>query len=196
MEIVVGLVVIIAIVVVIMPLVGGIKIMRLSLIGGRQIKWAALVPLGVLLGCVLLSVQVYEYAWVCDRETGGALAEFPAFGDADIEPRPDTMNHEDCNATFSTTAPADRVVGYYRRQLSSHGWQVRTVPREEQVENMGLPEADVPHRHVLWAERGDVCYNVSVTFSSQPGSPGNQSVLIGAKDLPPGGMLHPPHHKC
>lgn len=170
--------------------------MGLRLIGGRRITWGVLLSLGVLLGCVLLSVQVYQYAWVCDRETGDALAEFPAFGNAEIKPRPDTMNFEDCNATFSTTAPADEVVGYYRRQLSSYGWQVRTVTREEQVERMGLPEAEVPHAHILWAERGDVCYNVSVTPSSRPGSPGDQSVLIGTKDLPPGHMLHPPRYRC
>ncbi len=92
--------------------------MGLRLIGGRQIKWGALLPLGmllgVLLGCVLLSVQVYEYA-VCDRETRGALAEFPAFGNVQITPEPDDVNREDCKAGCVTTAPGDQVIGYYRQ---------------------------------------------------------------------------------
>ena len=154
--------------------------MGLRLIGGRRIRWGVLVPLGVLLGvllgCVLLSVRVYEYAWVCDRETGGALAQFPAFGNADIEPRPDTMNFEDCNAGFSTTASADRVVHYYRRQLTGNGWEVWGPGW---YERRSLGEAPA-----LVATRGDVYYYVDVAPSTGEGTPGTQVVHLAVKATP------------
>ena len=140
--------------------------------------------LGVLLGCVLLSVRVYEYAWVCDRETGGALAQFPAFGNAEIEPRPDTMNFEDCNATFSTTASADRVVDYYRQQLTANGWEVRTVTPDELWAPEGYELQSPRQMPALTATRGYVYYYVDVAPSKGGRSPGNQVVHLAVKVMP------------
>ena len=175
--------------------------MGLRLIGGRRIGWGALaslgVLLGVLLGCVLLSVQVYEYVWVCDRESGGAMAEFPAVGNIDIELKPDDVNREDCTATFSTTAPPDRVIGYYRQQLTSHGWRVRTVTWQDMEEYYGEANPyDRSQLHMLAGERANLCYFVNVTPSRGPGPPGTESVYLTAKVVPPGGMLYPPRYKC
>ena len=159
--------------------------MGLRLIGGRRIRWGVLASLGVvltvLLGCVLLSVRVYQYAWVCDRETGGAMSEFPAFGNADIEPRPDTTNFEDCNATFSTTAPGHEIIGYYRQQLTANGWEVRTVPPAElgvREEPDGCEQQNPAHQRALTGQRGDVYYYVSVAPPMGEESPSNQIVCL------------------
>ncbi len=124
-------------------------VMGMRLLGGRQVRWAALAQLGALLGCLVLSTLVYRYFEVCDRETGGALAEFPAFGNADIDPGPD--DGDDCYAPFTAKAPTDSVIGYYRRQLISHGWQIRTVAPED------LTMSSEPELHMLAGERRNVC---------------------------------------
>lgn len=172
--------------------------MGLRLIGRRQVKWAAVVQLGALLGCLLLSVLTYRYFEVCDRESAAAIAEFPAFGNIDIELQPDEVNREDCTTTFSTTAPTDRVIGYYHQQLTSHGWRVRAVTQED-MEEYYVGEDDLfdwSELHMLAGERGNLCYLVNVTPSQGPGQPGSQSVWLTVKVVPPGSMLYPPHHKC
>ncbi len=162
----------------------------MRLLGGKQVRWAAVVQLGALLGCLLLSVLVYRYFEVCDRESGGALAEFPMFENAAIEPEPE-VNAEDCYATFSTTAPADSVISYYRQQLTSHGWRVRAVTREQVEGYVGVPLPEGQEVHELWGERGNLCYSVSI--GPPLASTGSSSVVLFVKYVLPGEMLHPPH---
>ena len=174
--------------------------MGLRLIGGRRIRWGVLASLGVvltvLLGCVLLSVRVYQYAWVCDRETGGALAQFPAFGDAEVEPRPDTVNFENCKARYVTTAPGHEIIGYYRQQLTANGWEVEEPGwyerrHEEPMTSLEVQEEPVVREEpdeceqrspaqmrALSAQRGDVHYSVSVAPPMGEESPRTQIVCL------------------
>ncbi len=176
----------------------------MRLIGGRRVRWAAVVQLGALLGCLLLSTLVYRYYRyfeVCDRESGGALAEFPMFENAAIEPEPDDGDPEDCYATFSTTAPADSVISYYRQQLTSHGWEVATRTQEDveeyMKENLGgdyrRQDPTGEPGDGLAAGRGNLCVSVNVIPSK--GAVGVQRVALFVQYMQPGDMLYPPHHQ-
>ncbi len=155
--------------------------MEMRLIGGRQVRWAVVVQLGALLGCLLLSTLVYRYFEVCDRESGGALAEFPMFENADIEPKPDDGDPEDCYATFSTMAPAESVISYYRQQLAAHGWKENLMETRT-------------HDDYYEANRGNLCIAVIVTPSK--GALGVQRVGLNVQYTQPGDIPYPLNDRC
>ena len=65
--------------------------MGMKLLGRRRLRWAVVVPLVALLGCLALSTVVYRFNEVCAPESRAALGEFPVFGDADIDPDPNNF---------------------------------------------------------------------------------------------------------
>ena len=125
----------------------------MKLLGGMRVRWLAVLPLVALLGCLAVSTVFYRIFEVCDPASRAAMTQFEAFGDTDIDPDPDYLNSAgDCSATFTTTAPADQVNAYYRQQLSSHGWVVRS------------------HGQGVAGKRGALCYYVGPGGYDPPGS--------------------------
>ena len=125
----------------------------MKLLGGRRFKWNMVLPLAALLGCLVLSTVVYRNFNVCNSESRAAMTQFEAFGDTDIDPDPDFMG--DCTASFTTTAPADQVHAYYRRQLSAHGWTVEPGLR---IQPLGR----------LTGKRDNLCYYVTYNEAPNP----------------------------
>ena len=142
--------------------------MGMKLLGGRRVRWLTVLPVVAVLGCLVLSINVYRSWTVCVPESRTALTEFPAFEDADIDPGPNFAgSEEDCDASFSTTAPKDHVIGYYREQLSAHGWDVNHAVADENSDLIGT--------------RGNLCYYVS----------GNEPVHISVKRTDSGTKMSP-----
>ena len=141
----------------------------MKLLGGRRVRWAVVVPLAALLGCLAVSINLYRSFEVCVPESKAALTQFPAFGGAELDPAPNPAGSEgDCYASFSTTAPKDQVIGYYRQQLSAHGWAVRPGVGDEHSDLIGT--------------RGNMCYFVAGT------EPVNVSVMRMDSVIAPSGQ--------
>lgn len=168
--------------------------MGMNLIGGRRVRWVDVVRLLALLGLLgflAVSIVTYRYFEVCVPESRAALTEFPAFGDTDIDPDPNFIGSEgDCGANFFTTAPADRVIGYYSQQLSSNGWTVRAVPHEE-LYGGGEKDPSAPEGSGLAGKRGDLCYYVTTEAYPRSDPPGNKSVSVQVKRADSGSKLSP-----
>ncbi len=142
--------------------------MRMKLIGSR---WVAVVPLAAFLGCLALSTVVYRHLEVCVPESRAALTQFGAFGDTDIDPDPNAKGSKgDCNASYTTTAPANEIFGYYRQNMSSHRWTVRDMPYEQLTGSYGgpTPEPGTAEMTGIVGERGDLCYYVTHSRDSKP----------------------------
>ncbi len=91
---------------------------------GERLLW-----LGALAGLPLIAVLfvvffTLPYRGICGEEERAAFSEFPQYGGLEKEPQPDSMTGG-CAVFYETSAPPEKVAGYFAGQLESHGWTVQ-----------------------------------------------------------------------
>ena len=133
----------------------------------------------------------------CSSDERAVLEEFPHYGDQRVSPYSAEVS---CNASYTTNATRDELLGHYDEQLRENGWEVIDVwaanpPRgievfgEQLSDISGAPEEGV--RAGLGARRGD--YTLGITYhppGESPEFPSDQAgVLVEVTDepAPPGG---------
>ena len=101
----------------------------------------------------------------CSEREARVFSEFPQYGGRGIEPE-ESKEQDACFISFTTEDLPERVVGYYKRQLTAHGWK---LDPEEESQLFG-------RRGSGFGDAGRFAYNVLLEPIESP--PDSTSVVV------------------